>query len=69
MRLTKVRPMTHPEMINLDRRLFVDQFGFEYPIVAMYDGNAQECDCPDAVAVVAGVEGRWYVIDLEDFGL
>jgi len=56
------------EAINLGQRLFVDQAGDTFPIVSMFDSDGEECSPPDAVFAVAGTEGRWYALDLSEFG-
>lgn len=56
------------ESVNLGLRLFIDQHGDTWPVVAMFDHDGEECDPPEAVSAVAGTEGQWYAIDLHDFG-
>lgn len=55
------------EAVNLNLRTFIDSSGEQYPIVAMFDAEGDECEPDDAVSAVAGVEGRWFVIDLSEF--
>jgi hypothetical protein len=56
------------EAINLSQRLFVASDGYTFPIVTLFDADGDETDDPcEAVACVAGVEGRWHAINLEDF--
>lgn len=55
------------EAINLGQRLFVDQSGDAWPVVAMFDNNGDGCGPECAVSAVAGTEGRWYAIDLSEF--
>lgn len=55
------------EAINLAQRLFIDTEGDTWPVVAMFDQNGDDCEPCDAVAAVAGTEGRWYALDLSDF--
>jgi len=57
------------EAINVERRLFCDQAGDVFPIISWFDGDGDECDPEEAVAAVAGTEGRWYCLDLSEFGL
>jgi len=56
------------EAINLGQCLFMDQVGDTYPIVSMFDCDGGECGPHDAVSAVAGTEGRWYALDLSQFG-
>ena len=55
------------EAINLGRREFIDDDGNLYPVVTMFDGDGDECGLDDAVAAVAGNEGRWFALDLSEF--
>lgn len=55
------------EAINLGQRLFVDQSGDVWAIVAMFDHSGDYCGPESAVSAVAGTEGRWYAIDLSEF--
>lgn len=57
------------EMINHDRGVFVDIHGFEYPVVMYLDCNGDECPKEDGDYAVAGVEGRWFTLDLSEFNL
>ncbi len=56
------------EAINLGQRLFVDEDGETWPIVLLFDGDGEECSPAEAVSAVAGTEGRWYALDLSEFG-
>lgn len=56
------------EAINLARKSFLDSDGFEHPITHMFDADGNECEPCDAVSAVAGTEGRWYCLDLSEFG-
>ena len=55
------------EQLNIGRRLFRDDNGLEYPVVAWFNGDAQDCDPEDAVACTAGHEGRWFALRIADF--
>lgn len=52
--------------INLARRLYIegDQV---FPITHFFDADGDECNPEDAVFAVAGIEGRWYALDLTEF--
>lgn len=56
------------EAVNLGLGLYVDPQGDTYPVAVMFDSDGDECDCAAAVSAVAGTEGRWYVLDLANFG-
>ena len=56
------------EAINLGQMLFLDSDGFTHPIVELFDSNGVSCEREEAVAAVAGTEGRWFAIDLTEFG-
>lgn len=56
------------EWINLGRGRFLDSDGGEHPVLVLYDSDGAECDPPDAVCAVAGEEGRYFVLDLSEFG-
>lgn len=56
------------EAVNLGQRLYICPDGFTHPVVTMFDSEGDECDCADAVSAVAGTEGRWFVLDLSNFG-
>ncbi|MBF5091962.1 hypothetical protein F1640_18580 [Novosphingobium sp. NBM11] len=56
------------EAVNLAQRLFIDSDGHVHPVVTMFDSNGEQCGPEDAVSVVAGTEGRWFVLDLSEFG-
>lgn len=58
-----------PEAINLGQRLFMDGDGFIHPVVCLFDADGEECGPDRAVSAVAGSEGRWYCLDLSEFGL
>lgn len=55
------------EAINIGRALFVATDGETYPITNWFDADGDECAPEDAIAAVAGVEGRWFALDLRDF--
>lgn len=55
------------EAINLGQRLFVDHAGDTYPIVSLFNRDGEDCEPGDAVSAIAGVEGRWHVVDLRQF--
>lgn len=55
------------EAINLGQRLFVDQSGDVWPVVAMFDHGGDYCGPESAVSAVAGTEGCWYALDLSEF--
>ena len=55
------------EAINLGRREFIDCDGHVYPVVAMFDDEGGECGPDEAVAAVAGTEGRWFALVLSEF--
>ena len=55
------------EAVNLAQRLFVDSDGNTHPVVAMFNLDGQECEPADAVSAVAGTEGRWFCLDLQEF--
>ena len=57
------------EMINHDRGIFLDAHGFEYPVVMYLDANGNECSKDDGQYAEAGVEGRWFTLDLSEFNL
>lgn len=57
------------EALNLGQWLFVDGDGLPYPIVSMFDVDGLDCGPCDAVAAVAGVEGRWFALDLSEFNV
>lgn len=55
------------EMVNLPAGEVYLEDGSSVPITNMYDAWEDECDWPDAVAVVAGpVDGKWLTIDLDE---
>jgi hypothetical protein len=53
--------------VNLGQRLFVDCDGLSYPVVSLFDSDGLDCEPWDAVAAVAGTEGRWFALDLSEF--
>ena len=55
------------EMLNLAQRLFVDEHGDTYPITNLFNFEGDECGPEDAVAAVAGTEGRWFSLVLSEF--
>lgn len=55
------------EAINLGRREFIDCDGHIYPVVKMFDDEGEECGPAEAVSAVAGIEGRWFALDLSEF--
>ena len=57
------------EMINHDRGIFIDIHGFEYPVVCYLDSDGEKCDKSEGDYAVAGVEGRWFTLDLSEFNL
>lgn len=57
------------EMINHDLGVFLDIHGFEYPVVMYLDANGNECPKEDGDYAIAGVEGRWFTLDLSEFNL
>lgn len=61
--------MTGCEMINHDLGIFVDINGFEYPVVMYLDADGEECPKSEGDYAIAGVEGRWFTLDLSEFNL
>ncbi len=57
------------EMINHDRGIFIDQHGFEYPVVCYLDSEGEQCPREDGDYAIAGVEGRWFTLVLSEFCL
>lgn len=57
------------EMINHDRGIFIDIHGFEYPVVCYLDADGEECEKSEGDYAIAGVEGRWFTLDLSEFDL
>lgn len=57
------------EMINHDLGIFVDHLGFEYPAVCYLDSDGEECPKEEGDYAIAGVEGRWFTLDLSEFSL
>lgn len=53
--------------VNRTDGFYQDADGFVHPITEWYDLNALECAPDDAVAAVAGSEGRWFALDLREF--
>jgi hypothetical protein len=54
--------------IHLERRLFLSEDGDVFPITNLYDAEGDETDdIGEAVAAVAGTEGRWFAFRLDDF--
>jgi hypothetical protein len=57
------------EMISHDLGLFIDQHGFEYPVVCYLDSDGEECEKAGGDYAVAGIEGRWFTLVLSEFCL
>lgn len=53
--------------VNIEQRLFCDSDGFVHPITNWLDADGDECEPEDAVAAVAGTEGRWFAFALSEF--
>jgi hypothetical protein len=60
---------TDIEMINHDAGIFIDANGFSYPVVMYLDAGGSECSKDEGDYAIAGVEGRWFTLDLSDFNL
>lgn len=56
------------EAINLEQRIFICVDGLIHPVVSIFDSDGVDCSPKDAVSAVAGSEGRWFAIDLSEFG-
>lgn len=56
------------DAINIGRGQYLADDGEIYPIVSWFDVDGDDCDPADAVAAVAGTEGRWWAVDLREFG-
>jgi len=62
--------MSQPiEMISHDLGMFIDQHGFEYPVVMYLDADGEECPKEQGDYAIAGVEGRWFTLVLSEFNL
>ena len=57
------------EMINHDAGVFIDADGFQYPVVMYLDADGNECPKDEGDYAIAGVEGRWYTLDISEFNL
>lgn len=57
------------EAVTIARGLFCDSQGDIFPITMWLDEDGDECAPESAVAAVAGTEGRWYALNLSDFGI
>ncbi len=57
------------EMIDHDTGVFLDIHGLEYPVVMYLDADGEECAKEDGDYAIAGIEGRWFTLDLSEFNL
>lgn len=61
--------MSQVEMINHDAGIFIDQHGFQYPVVMYLDADGEESPKSEGEYAVAGIEGRWFTLVLSEFNL